>query len=94
MPSATDLTSADVAAVGSSGPDACASRDALTRTEQEVLSLVARGLFNQEIAAQLGIVVGTVKWHLHQIFAKLGARNRTEAVARARDRGALASRQP
>ena len=88
----TQLTSA--AALTCPGREARGPRETLTRTEQEVLDLVASGHFNQEIATQLGIVVGTVKWHLHQIFAKLGARNRTEAVARARERGALGSLRP
>jgi LuxR family maltose regulon positive regulatory protein len=65
--------------------------DPLTPAEQQVLGLVARGLFNQEIAARLGIAVGTVKWHLHQVFGKLTARNRTEAVAKARERGLLSA---
>ena len=94
MPPTTNLASVNDDASGYPTRDALAAREGLTRTEQEILGLVARGLFNQEIAAQLGIVVGTVKWHLHQIFAKLGARNRTEAVAKARDRAELASRQP
>jgi LuxR family maltose regulon positive regulatory protein len=89
---ATDLASA--AAVTYPAREGRAPRETLTRTEQEVLNLVASGHFNQEIATRLGIVVGTVKWHLHQIFAKLGARNRTEAVARARERGALGSSRP
>jgi LuxR family maltose regulon positive regulatory protein len=90
----SNLVSADAAAVTYPVREARAPRETLTRTEQEVLDLVASGHFNQEIATRLGIVVGTVKWHLHQIFAKLGARNRTEAVARARERGALGSSRP
>ncbi|WP_279582918.1 helix-turn-helix transcriptional regulator [Fodinicola feengrottensis] len=40
---------------------------------------------NQQIADKLFITVGTTKWHLNQIFGRLQARNRTEAVARARE---------
>jgi DNA-binding NarL/FixJ family response regulator len=65
--------------------------ESLTPAEQQVLALVARGLFNQEIAARLGIAGGTVKWHLHQVFEKLAARNRTEAVAKASERGLLSA---
>jgi LuxR family maltose regulon positive regulatory protein len=65
--------------------------DPLTPAEQQILALVARGLFNQEVAARLDIAVGTVKWHLHQVFEKLAARNRTEAVAKARERGLLST---
>jgi LuxR family maltose regulon positive regulatory protein len=42
------------------------------------------GLSNREIAERLVITVGTTKWHLNQIYGKLHVRNRTEAVALAR----------
>jgi LuxR family maltose regulon positive regulatory protein len=61
----------------------------LTMRELEVLSLVALGRSNSQIAAQLFITVGTVKSHLHTISGKLGAANRVEAVARARALGLL-----
>lgn len=57
----------------------------LTQAQHEVLRHVDAGLSNHEIAGALGITVATVKWHLHQVFEKLGARNRTEAVAIARE---------
>ena len=56
----------------------------LTERELEVLALVAQGHRNQEIAATLFIALGTVKVHTHSIYGKLGARNRVEALARAR----------
>ena len=61
----------------------------LTSTQLKVISLLANGLTNQEIADNLAITVGTVKWHIHQIFSKLDVRNRTEAVALARRAGIL-----
>ncbi len=48
--------------------------------ELEVLRLIAQGRSNKEIAAQLGIVEGTVKAHVTNIFSKLGAADRTQAI--------------
>ena len=55
---------------------------ALTARELEVLRLVARGLGNKEIAAELGLSTHTVKYHLASVLAKLGVGSRTEAVSR------------
>ena len=63
---------------------------ALTTRELEVLELIAQGLTNPEIATQLDISPGTVKWYSSQVMAKLDARNRTDAVGRARTRGLVA----
>lgn len=57
----------------------------LSEREAEVLRLCSRGLSNQEIADALSITVGTTKGHLHRIFLKLQVRNRTAAVAKARE---------
>lgn len=57
----------------------------LTHREREVLELVAAGLTNSEVAEQLAIAPGTVKKHTGNIYGKLGAKNRTEAAARARE---------
>jgi DNA-binding CsgD family transcriptional regulator len=59
----------------------------LTRREREVLAVAATGASNAEIAAELVIAPGTAKKHLDNIYAKLGAANRTEAVARMLDSG-------
>jgi len=61
----------------------------LTQREVVVLRQMASGGSNQEIAQRLVISVGTVKAHIYHITAKLGARSRTEAVARAREAGLL-----
>jgi DNA-binding CsgD family transcriptional regulator len=60
------------------------SNEALTRREHEVVTLVAEGLTNAEIACRLWISPGTVRKHLENVFAKLGVHTRTAAVARIR----------
>lgn len=52
----------------------------LTEREQEILNLMRRGLKNREIATQLAIAESTVHKHIQNIFEKLHARNRTEAI--------------
>lgn len=61
--------------------------EALTPREQEVLQLLAQGLQNKEIAGELVISERTVKFHVSSILGKLGAGNRTEAVAIAAQHG-------
>lgn len=61
----------------------------LSEREREVLLLLARGRSNQEIARQLVVAVSTVKTHVHNLFAKLQAADRLEAVMRARELGLL-----
>ncbi|MFC1975770.1 LuxR C-terminal-related transcriptional regulator [Chloroflexota bacterium] len=63
----------------------------LSERELEVLQLIAKGLSNQEIATKLFLSLHTVKTHTRNIYSKLNAHNRTEAVARARSVGILAS---
>ena len=57
----------------------------LSRREVEVLQLIEEGLTNREIAQHIVVEQGTVKRHVHNILSKLNARNRTEAVAKARN---------
>lgn len=61
------------------------SGESLTAREVDVLRLVARGLTNRSVAAELGIAEATVKTHLTRVLGKLGATSRTHAVARARE---------
>jgi NarL family two-component system response regulator LiaR len=65
------------------------SRVPLTVHERDVLCLAADGLHNREIAERLGVSIRTVESHLTNVFNKLGAGNRTEAIVRATERGWL-----
>jgi DNA-binding NarL/FixJ family response regulator len=61
----------------------------LTERELEVLNLLAQGMPNKEIAAQLVISERTAKFHVSSIMGKLGATNRTEAVSLAAQKGLI-----
>ena len=61
----------------------------ITARELEILSLVARGLSNREIATQLFVSENTVKTHCARAFDKLGAVRRTQAVQRGKELGLL-----
>jgi LuxR family maltose regulon positive regulatory protein len=63
--------------------------DPLTGRELQVLAMLAVGEPNQAIANELFVTVFTVKKHVSHLLGKLGAANRTEAVARARDLGLI-----
>jgi DNA-binding NarL/FixJ family response regulator len=73
------------AATGGSPPD-LAARFNLTRREDEVLALIGEGLSNAEIAGRLFVGVATVKTHINAIFAKIGVRDRAQAIALVRSR--------
>jgi len=59
----------------------------LTDREMEILRLISRGLSNREIASELVLTSGTVKWYNKQIYSKLGVHSRTQAVAQAKKAG-------
>ncbi len=59
----------------------------LSERERDILQLVANGLLNREIADSLSLTEGSVKWHLQQIYDKVGIRRRAQAVQRAKDLG-------
>ena len=54
--------------------------DGLTQREVEILALIARGLTNSEIAAQLFLSSHTIKTHINRVFAKTGSRDRAAAI--------------
>jgi len=57
----------------------------LTGKEMLILSMLAQGASNKQIAEELRNTVGTVKVYLHRIYGKLGVTNRTQAVLKAQD---------
>ncbi|NUO81824.1 response regulator transcription factor, partial [candidate division KSB1 bacterium] len=57
----------------------------ISKREYEVLELIAQGLSNQEIAESLFVSLSTVKTHSSNLFMKLEARRRTEAIRRAKE---------
>jgi two-component system NarL family response regulator len=63
--------------------------DELTERELDVLRLIAAGKSNRDVGDSLGIGEGTVKAHVNKILTKLGAKDRTQAVVLALDRGIL-----
>jgi two-component system, NarL family, response regulator LiaR len=61
----------------------------ISKREYEVLELIAQGLSNQEIADKLFVSLNTVKTHSSNLFMKLDARRRTQAIHRAKELGLL-----
>jgi DNA-binding NarL/FixJ family response regulator len=61
----------------------------LTSRQQEIIPLLAEGMPNKRIADTLGVTEGTIKQHLKDLFKRLGASNRTQAVKEARRLGLL-----
>lgn len=92
-PAMDDMSSRDDAPAGVELPaaarPAATLAEPLSGREREVLLLLAQGKSNSEIASDLFLALGTIKAHTNTLYRKLDARNRTEALARARDLGLL-----
>jgi DNA-binding NarL/FixJ family response regulator len=86
-PSVTRRLIAEFARLGGPRAPARAKLDELTERETEVLSLIAQGLSNTEIAEKLFVAEQTVKTHVGRILMKLGVRDRVQVVVRAYESG-------
>jgi DNA-binding NarL/FixJ family response regulator len=62
------------------------SNGGLTRREQELVPLIAKGLTNKEIASRLNLSEQTIKNHIHRILQRMGAADRLAVVEKVRDR--------
>jgi DNA-binding NarL/FixJ family response regulator len=72
---------------GASASDAAELPDGLTQREAEILTLIAQGLTNPEIAARLFLSSHTIKTHINRIFSKTGSRDRAAAIGYAHRHG-------
>src|SRR5262245_56787072 len=61
----------------------------LTRSERDILALLAQGYTAPEIAERLTLAVSSVKWYVHQLYGKLGVNGKRQALNRARELGLL-----
>jgi DNA-binding NarL/FixJ family response regulator len=92
-PSVTRRLLAEFARLGAPGGPSRFRLEQLTQRETEVLTLVARGLSNSEIANHLVVAEQTVKTHVSRILAKLGLRDRTQAAVLAYETGLVRPRE-
>jgi DNA-binding NarL/FixJ family response regulator len=91
-PNVTRRLIAEFATLHRPGSPPAAALAALTPRETQVLRLVAEGLSNPEIAARLTVTEETVKTHVSRVLAKLGLRDRTQAVVTAYETGLVVPR--
>lgn len=70
-------------------PEKIEENQLVNHREREILRLVAAGLSNRDIAQAIHLSEATIKWHLHNLFAKLAVRSRTQAVLKGKSMGLL-----
>jgi two-component system, NarL family, response regulator LiaR len=69
--------------------EALLAQTGISKREYEVLELMAQGLSNQEIAEKLFVSLNTVKTHTSNLFVKLDAKRRTQAIQKAKELGLI-----
>ncbi len=69
--------------------EALLAQTGISKREYEVLELMAKGLSNQEIAERLFVSLNTVKTHTSNLFVKLDAKRRTQAIQKAKEKGLI-----
>lgn len=74
---------------GSEGHSAEPLIEVLTRREREILVLLAQGYSGPEIAEKLTLALSSVKWHIQQLYGKLGVNGKRQALTRAKELGLL-----
>ena len=89
---ASSINTAPATSTAPSYIDSTASIEQLTEREREILTLVARGASNRQIAENLYLTEGTVKNHMSNILSKLGVRDRTQAALKAKELGLAGNR--
>lgn len=70
-------------------PESLEENQGVSHREREILRLVAAGLSNRDIAEAVHLSEATIKWHLHNLFSRLGVRSRTQAVLKGKSLGLL-----
>lgn len=83
-----EASTAETASQDRNSPQA-GLEEAISKRELEVLQLIYEGLANKQIAARLSLAPATVKAHIRNLYGKIGASSRTEALAKARKMGLL-----
>lgn len=70
----------DLLGVDDTRPGVVSGTESLTQKEQEILQYLCAGLSNTAISEKTGVALSTTKWHLKNIYAKLGVQNRSQAI--------------
>jgi DNA-binding NarL/FixJ family response regulator len=82
VPMSSGIARKVLSAFRESAPSSASKEEGLSRREQEVLELLAKGCSNKDIASKLSVSIVTVTWHLQHIYSKLHVRSRTEAAVK------------